>query len=740
MATKTKDSWRAASKGEGGAQAASQDPGSLPDSGETIINSVTIGTPLPGGGEADAPSVTINVDLVDSMIAVINEVSVRLVSPTGRTASASVDRSETSNLELLTVELDEYDPSGEWAVAQITVTFDTEAAPDLPVSHTFEADALSSLMDTRFVTLDVPDQDRDAPDISGLDLPSRSFTIGSDNPFSTKDDDSVEISFELDVSDPKSGLNLIEFEFDIGPGSPAVVGGEWGLFGDIKGGTIGLSTFNTKAPAGDYVLTRLRISDDQGNTHLLGTEKLQELGFETIINVADREALEDSAPPVVTDYSIAQSVTIGADGGSLVLTFEATDDGLDDTGVTSASLRLRSDQGGLYQLNAVAVLNDDATGGTATFEFGGTFPAGNFTVERLSLNDAAYNRAALQLPDTSFTVINPYGGNSAANRIKGDDTANVIKARSGDDTVIGGDGNDSLSLGDGDDVSWAGLGDTGDDTVIGGAGDDIFGGGAGNDLLVGGQVNESDIRDLFFVAFEERLDGEDSIFGGAGDDIIFGGSPLLDDGYTDDNGNPFDYGSVAKNNLFGGTGNDKIYGARGSDTIGGGQGDDTIFGGAGHDVIYGGKGDGSDTGVNDVIDAGEGNDAVYASDGADNVSGGADNDTLYGGAGNDTLNGDGGHDAVYSGTGDDILSGGTGNDTFYFMEGSGADTVLDFGLGEDTLMLEGYSDRFDSVAQIMTSAHLVTQDGVLGLMLELGQGDSIFLAGVDKLTQVVIVL
>jgi len=739
MATKTKDSWRGASKGEGGAQAADQDPGSLPDSGETIINAVAIGTPVPGGGEADAPSVTITVDLVDSMIAVINEVSVRLVSPTGRTASASVDRSEAGNLELLTVELDEYDPSGEWALAQVTVTFDTEAAPDLPVSYTFEADALSSLTATRFVTLEVPDQDRDAPDISGLDLPSRSFTSGSDNPFSTKEDDSVEISFELDVSDPKSGLNLIEFEFDIGEGSPAVVGGEWGLFGDIKGGTIGLSTFNTKAPAGDYVLTRLRISDDQGNTHLLGTEKLQELGFETIINVADRAALEDSSPPVVTDFSIAQSVTISADGGSLVLTFEATDDSLDDTGVTSASLRLRSDQGGLYQLNAVAVLNDDATGGTATFEFEGAFPAGTFTIERLSLNDAAFNRAALQLADTGFTVIKPYGGNSAANRIKGDDTANVIKARSGDDTVVGGDGDDSLMLGDGDDVSWAGAGDIGDDMVVGGAGDDIIAGGAGNDLIVGGQLSASDIRDLVFVAYEERLDGADSIFGGAGDDTIHGGNPILD-GATNDDGTPYDYGSTARNALYGGTGNDKVYGARGDDIIGGGEGDDIIYGREGHDIIYGGKNDGGDTGTNDVINAGEGNDVVYASGGADEVAGGADNDTLFGGAGNDSLGGNGGHDVIFGGAGNDVLSGGTGDDAFYFKEGSGADTVLDFGLGDDTLMLEGYSDRFDSIAQIMTSAHLVTQDGTLGLMIELGQGDSIFLAGIDKLTDVVIVL
>ncbi|SDD54217.1 calcium-binding protein [Kordiimonas lacus] len=739
MATKTKGSWRGATKGEGGAQAAGRDPGALPESGEAIINSVAIGTPVPGGGEADAPSVSVSVDLVDTMLAAITDVSVLLVSPTGRTASASAEKSDGDNLQLLTIELDEYDPSGEWALAQVTVTFDTDANPDLPASHIFGADAVSSLAETRFVTLDVPDEDRSAPEITSLDLPSRSFTIASDNPFSTGDDDSVEISFTLNVADPSSGLNLIEFEFDIGEGSPAVAGGEWGLFGDIPGGEIGLSTFNTEAPAGDYILTRLRISDDQGNTHLLGTEKLQEMGFETIINVAARAALEDSSAPAVSSFSLAQAVTVGADGGSLVLAFEATDNGLDDTGVTSASLTLRSDKGGLYQLNAPAVLNDDNTGGTATFAFNGTFPAGNFTVERLSLNDAAYNRATLALTDRSFTVINPYGGDSGANRMIGDAAANVIAARSGNDTVIGGDGDDSLTLGDGNDISWAGAGDTGSDTVIGGAGDDIIGGGAGNDLIIGGQLSSSDIRDLVFVAYEQRLDGEDSIFGGAGDDTIHGGNPLLD-GETDDSGKPYDYGSTARNVLYSGTGNDKVYGARGDDVIGGGQGDDIIFGGDGHDVIYGGKNDGADTGINDVIDAGEGNDVVFASGGDDEVSGGADNDTLFGGAGDDSLGGNGGHDVLYGGTGDDFLSGGTGDDAFYFKEGSGADTVLDFGLGEDTLMLEGYSDRFDSIAEIVGSAHLATQNGVTGLMLELGEGDSIFLVGIDKITDLVIVL
>ncbi len=704
--------------------------GIIPSTATQVINSISIGTPVPGGGEADAPSVTLTVDLASNILPAVTSVRVVLVGPNGRVASERAEAGDDENLEIITVELDEYDPSGEWSLREVEVEFDTQTYPDLPLEHVFEADAVSSLTTTRFVDLEVPDADTTPPDFSDLDLPSRSFTVGSGNPFSTNDDDSVEISFELFTEDPASGLNLIDFEFDIGPGSPAVVGGELGLFGDISGGLLDLSTFNTAAPAGDYVLTRLRLSDDQGNTHVLSTDDLQERGYETVINVAPQEALEDSSAPVVSSFDMAQTVTITDSGATLMATFSATDSGLDDTGVTSLSLTLQSALGGLYQLNATAVAGASGDNWTATFEFDTTFPAGDFTIVRLAVNDAAFNRSSVTLEDSSFTVVNPHGGNAAANRLRGDDGNDTIDGRSGDDTVIGGAGDDLLDLGAGDDRGWAGAGDSGNDTVVGDAGNDSIAGGAGDDLLIGGAINSADYRDLAFSAYEERLDGADALFGGAGNDTLFGGSPTLELDPIAETGLPGDGGSTAANTLYGGTGDDIAQGSRGNDTIGGGTGNDTLVGLAGHDIFYGGRCDTGAVGTNDVIRGMEGNDIVYASGGDDNVWGGADNDTLFGGAGDDNIWGDGGHDKIYGGAGDDVLNGGGGNDTFFFSEGSGTDYISDFDTAEDRLVLSGYSGRFSSSAELLTSATVTTQNGVQGLYIDLEEGDSLFLIGV----------
>lgn len=714
--------------------------GTLPNTDTQVINSVTIGTPVPGGGEVDAPSVTINVDLASGIMSAVTEVRVILEGPSGRIASARAEAADGDNLEFLTIELDEYDPSGEWALREVEVEFDTAVNNTYPSYHTFEANDLSSLMTSRFVDLEVPDADFAPPSFSDLDLPSRSFTVGSDNPFSTNDGDSVEISFDLFTEDPKSGLNLIDFEFDIGPGSPAVVGGEWGLFGDISGGLLDLSTFNTAAPAGDYQLTRLRISDDQGNTHVLSTDDLQELGYETVVNVAPQDALEDSAAPTVSSFSMDQTVTVTANGGSLIASFVASDDGLDDTGVTSVSLALQSSVGGLYQLNAAAVLDEGGQNWIANFEFDKTFPAGDFTIVRLSVNDAAFNRASVALDDTSFTVINPYGGDIADNRLKGDGANNAIDARSGDDTVTGGDGDDTINLGAGNDVAWAGAGDSGNDTVIGDAGNDIIAGGDGDDLLIGGAINSADYRDIAFTAFEERLDGNDVLFGGAGNDTLYGGSPTLDRDPVLETGLPGDGGSTAANALYAGTGDDIAQGSRGGDTIGGGSGNDTLVGLEGHDIIYGGAGDTTAANRNDVIRGGEGDDIVFASGGNDNVWGGADNDALFGGAGDDNIWGDGGHDEIYGGAGNDLLNGGSGNDQFFFAEGSGADNISDFDVGDDTLALTGYADRFASSAEVLASATVTTQNGVGGLLIDLEEGDSVFLVGVLSTVGVSVVI
>jgi Ca2+-binding RTX toxin-like protein len=83
---------------------------------------------------------------------------------------------------------------------------------------------------------------------------------------------------------------------------------------------------------------------------------------------------------------------------------------------------------------------------------------------------------------------------------------------------------------------------------------------------------------------------------------------------------------------------------------------------------------------NDVYDGSEGttNGIVFGFDGNDTLIGGDGNDTLIGGAGNDLLIG---------GEGNDTLVGGVGRDRFLLSLNSGTDTILNFEIGKDLLVL-----------------------------------------------------
>ena len=134
-------------------------------------------------------------------------------------------------------------------------------------------------------------------------------------------------------------------------------------------------------------------------------------------------------------------------------------------------------------------------------------------------------------------------------------------------------------------------------------------------------------------------------------------------------------GNVKNNQIYGGYGADKIYGGKGKDTLYGGGGNDSLYGEKDADKIYGDAG-------NDVLSGGEGNDTLY---------GGADNDSLYGDAGTDKLYGDAGNDTLVGGLGNDTLTGGSGQDVFYYANGDGNDTILDYVSGEDKIKISSGS-------------------------------------------------
>ncbi len=719
--------------------AAAPDPGAIPGTASVVVAGVEFGTITEGGGNGNAPSVIVSLNYAGNFLSQIASVRVELRAPDGEIISQSAQADDNEDLTRLEVGLRSQSISGEYSLNKIVIQFAGDpAVTGLPEEGlTIEPNELSSLIDSRFVTLENPDQDITPPEISDILLPVRSILVDNDLPGGLGGGDSAEITFEATITDDNSGLNVIEFEFDIGPGFAAVIGAEVGIFGDLDEGPQQLSAFNTESPAGRYVFELFRVSDDQGNTTIYTADDLAGLGFQNAIQIVTPEDLQDATSPDVESLDLSSnSVTIGENGGTIDVSFIATDEGFGATGVQSLTLVLTNDLGSRYELFAEATMGDGGQG-SATFSFPRDFPAGSFSIERLSVNDAAFNREDITLGDTSLIVENREGGDIASNRLLGDDEDNVIVARAGNDTVVGGLGADRILLGDGDDVAFGGAGDLGDDTVIGGAGSDVIAGGGGNDLIIGGQLVTLDSQTLLLRNLETRLDGSDTVFGGAGDDTIYGGSPRFDT--VDGVATIQDYGSTAQDIIFAGQGNDWVQASYGSDTVGGGTGADTLKGGAGHDVFYGGKGDADAVGTNDVIEGEDGNDLVFASGGNDRASGGADNDTLFGGQGDDTLAGDGGHDELYGGDGDDLLSGGSGSDVFYFRPGSGADVVTDYDGSEDTIFLSQFSDRFGSLNEILANASTVSIGGQSGLLVNLGEGDQVFFHDLTSFSQLTIV-
>lgn len=128
------------------------------------------------------------------------------------------------------------------------------------------------------------------------------------------------------------------------------------------------------------------------------------------------------------------------------------------------------------------------------------------------------------------------------------------------------------------------------------------------------------------------------------------------------------FGTVVADQLDGLGGNDQIQGDAGDDVLDGNSGDDLLFGQAGNDVLIGGLG----------------------------------NDQLVGGDGNDLLIG---------GPGNDTLFGQAGADSFQFEGSAGADTIGDFVVAQDKILLAsalGFSSGASALAAITQSGNTTT--------------------------------
>jgi len=312
-----------------------------------------------------------------------------------------------------------------------------------------------------------------------------------------------------------------------------------------------------------------------------------------------------------------------------------------------------------------------------------------------------------------------------------------------DDTLAGSDGDNVLAGGDGADRL---LGNGGDDTIEGGAGADQIIGGDGNDTIVfdtspsrvtinigthhgyGGDAkgdHYSSVENIVGSDYDDKLVGNigaNELTGGLGNDTIVanGGDDTVYGGDGDDKV----YGRQGADLIFGGNGDDFILGNQGDDTLEGGMGADTIRGGAGHDwVSYAHSSEGVE--VTLVLgrwsDPGVGGDAE-----GDRLR---DIDNIIGSDHDDHLTGNGHSNQLIGGQGDDTLYGGAGADSFVFSAGDGNDVIGDFNTNADSLDLSTTVTNFISLSDVQAHATVTTVDGISGLLIDTGGGDTIFLEG-----------
>lgn len=254
----------------------------------------------------------------------------------------------------------------------------------------------------------------------------------------------------------------------------------------------------------------------------------------------------------------------------------------------------------------------------------------------------------------------------------------------------------------------------GDDWLDGGEGFDTLEGGPGADVLRGGPGFDSAVYASSDAGVVVRLHSV-LVTGGKGGDAegdVFNGETYT---LTDQHGMVREVEVPDIWNLFGSNHDDVLAGDFRQNWMDGLAGDDLLYGGpdGGGDFMFGGDGD-------DKIYGGKGNDLLYGGRGDDLLKGGPDNDFLEHAlevVDRELSNEFEVHFKIerYD-FGNDRLEGGTGDDYFYFYPGGGDDVILDFGNGNDKIVLTALED-------IRSVSDLVMQQQGDNLVIDLsGQG------------------
>lgn len=323
--------------------------------------------------------------------------------------------------------------------------------------------------------------------------------------------------------------------------------------------------------------------------------------------------------------------------------------------------------------------------------------------------------------------------NSLAHGGQNDDVLLAVSGGANGATLAGDKGNDIIKgAGNGgaklygDDITLTLTGaDAGKDTIWAYGQDTAYGGGAddslvsfGGKVLLGNQGNDN-----LSIATTLSSGAGISLYGGQDDDTITGfkGGALLSGDKGNDSLVATGEGTTV-DTLVGGAGADNLRGVTTSDQnevlIGGadsipGQdtttGVDLIDGRGGADTIVAGGGGSTVSGAG-------GNDSIIGGKGNDSFLGGDDNDILIGGAGNDSLQGWRGKDTLTGGAGADsfLFVGGTFATSAFFTSADGisaiannalndlginndADSITDFQVGVDKILLDGQGTRFAGI-------------------------------------------
>jgi len=356
---------------------------------------------------------------------------------------------------------------------------------------------------------------------------------------------------------------------------------------------------------------------------------------------------------------------------------------------------------------------------------------------------ATANFAVLSDPDP-LTVVGLPAGYTAL-LAQGDNPVWLTDAGTSDALLVGNDGNDTIS----------GTGEN--DTMVGAGGNTLFFAprsaviyGAGNDTIITADGNEvittaADRHSIVWLGPEQNnvvSQGYDTVLAGAGpgandtiwavqSDLVFcanvgrttvltgngastvvAGAGELDVRGGKGNGSYIWGGNASLMEFFGGAGSAFVFGGAGDMSVQGGAGALTVFGGTGDNIIDGTPGlsvfvvgDGASTvnaaSYNRVWLAGSANDSLIASGGnillegasssGDNIFQAGDGPcTIYGGHGNDTFIG---------GAGTAMIVAGSGGGDFTFTNGlaGGGDTISNFNLAADRIVLNGYGGYNNSV-------------------------------------------